>query len=395
MKSQSRTLFKAVGLLLALALVFAACTSDDDDDVSAGGDDGTASDSDGGDGGDGQGEDLEGIEAVYAEIEGLTGDERRQRLIELAEEEGGEVVTYTSDIEAVLETLEPDFEADTGIDMQVTRLGSEEILTRLLQESNAGQVGADTVLITQADAWAAASEDLFAPFNSPLADVLRPEAVVQEHFMGATLAPLIPVWNTDQVDDPPETWQEVFTDYPSFGLETTDYFLYAELIKHFMETNDWTEQEAVDFLKEAASERGRVIKGHSSLQNLLNSGEFAIAAGQYNSVADAAINEGAPAAWKPTTTPVIAITAPVAVPADAPHPAAGLLLAEYRLQEGQRIAFEATNLAGTNPDFVPSVEEVLGVPAEDVILSSREVEFADREKWEALYQEIIQAAGGG
>jgi iron(III) transport system substrate-binding protein len=79
---------------------------------------------------------------VYDQINGLSGDQRTQTLLDLAKKDG-QLSLYTSntDIDDVVKA----FEAKYGLKVETYRANSETVLQRILQESSAHYQGADIV----------------------------------------------------------------------------------------------------------------------------------------------------------------------------------------------------------------------------------------------------------
>ena len=83
-------------------------------------------------------------EELYEEVGGLSGQERRDRLVELAAEEDG-LNLYTSMNADILDAVSEAFSDEFDIDVSVYRAGSETVLQRILQEQDAGFPGNDVV----------------------------------------------------------------------------------------------------------------------------------------------------------------------------------------------------------------------------------------------------------
>src|SRR5687767_11067172 len=64
-------------------------------------------------------------EAVYTEVTALTGTERRDRLVQLAAEEGNRLSIYTSMNADIADIVVPQFEQEFGIDVELYRADSE------------------------------------------------------------------------------------------------------------------------------------------------------------------------------------------------------------------------------------------------------------------------------
>jgi iron(III) transport system substrate-binding protein len=327
-------------------------------------------------------------------LNGLQGDARQQKLIELAKAAGGKATVYSADIEAVLTPLKAQFEKDTGISLETTRLTSVDILARISQEAQANHVAADAVLITDSDSYAADSLKLFEPLQTPVSADLLPGSM-HGGWAAATATPFVAAWNTNNVKgaDIPTDWKQVYENFQGrLGFEITDYTFFGGLVQYFMKTYNMTEDQAVQYFVDHAK-GARVVSGHNTLMNLLNTGEFDMTAGQFSSVVDAAKANGAPGDWKPPVKPLFQINAGVGVLNNAPNCAAGLLYVEYRLQQGQKIAFDASKLAGTNPKYAPSVASNAGISDSDVVVIPKDILFDNRAHWKEQYQKVIDAAG--
>jgi iron(III) transport system substrate-binding protein len=116
-------------LLLVIVLLVAACSS---------------TPTSGGGGGDGGGSEATGFEEVLAQIEDLAGQERTDKLIELAEKEG-QLNLYTSMTSDLADGSASAFDDAYGIEPSVYRADSETVLTRLIEEADAGFPGSDIV----------------------------------------------------------------------------------------------------------------------------------------------------------------------------------------------------------------------------------------------------------
>ncbi|MBA3525279.1 MAG: hypothetical protein H0T85_12185, partial [Geodermatophilaceae bacterium] len=76
-------------------------------------------------------------EQLYEEMAAMSGQERRDRLVELAAEENG-LNLYTSMNVDILDEVVSGFEDAFDIEPSVYRAGSETVLQRILQEQDAG-----------------------------------------------------------------------------------------------------------------------------------------------------------------------------------------------------------------------------------------------------------------
>jgi iron(III) transport system substrate-binding protein len=83
-------------------------------------------------------------EALYTELAGLTGQQRRDELVRRAEEEG-QLSLYTSMTSDVADGVVEAFQDTFDVEVSLYRAGSETVLQRILQEQSANFAGNDVV----------------------------------------------------------------------------------------------------------------------------------------------------------------------------------------------------------------------------------------------------------
>src|SRR5680860_1404179 len=79
-----------------------------------------------------------GLAEVYAELEGLQGEEREARLVELAQQEEGPLSLYTAMNLDNFRPLADDFTSMHGVDVDIYRAGADAVSQRFTQEVMAG-----------------------------------------------------------------------------------------------------------------------------------------------------------------------------------------------------------------------------------------------------------------
>lgn len=327
------------------------------------------------------------LDDVIAELDGLEGDERRQRLIELALEEGGEVSFYGStnidDIGPVIEA----FEDETGVSISHYRAGASTVLNRILQEADAGFAGSDVVQINGPEMLILSGEDLLLDLDIPVA-----EDIVEAGRFDDWLAPYVNAfivgWNTNRVspEDAPTTYEEAFENFSgALAMDVDDSDWFATLVeKYFMEELGMTEEEAVEVFKNAAS-GASVIRGHSLGAELLVAGEYDVHASLYHH--HTARHAEGPMDWQPPVEPVVVRPNGVGIVSSTSRPAASLLLVEFMLTDGQQYLADVGRTPGsTKIDAgLPDDIETIGVDLEKF--------EQERDKWEALYEEVVRESG--
>lgn len=134
---------------------------------------------------------------VFAEVEDLSGPERRKALLEQAQDEE-DITWYTSLNEDVARNVISVFSEATGLDVTLYRAGSEDVRNRLIEEARAGHVGADVVENNGPEMLLLARENVFAPFTSPVQDNLVEDSV-RETWTATRFNIFTVAWNTNLV----------------------------------------------------------------------------------------------------------------------------------------------------------------------------------------------------
>ncbi|MPZ61461.1 MAG: extracellular solute-binding protein [Propionibacteriales bacterium] len=364
----------AVPAVVVLALGLAGCGSPTADEDASGS-------------GDAEGS-VESLDGVYAELEGLDGQERLDRLQELAAEEDAEVTWYTT---TPLEDSEPMVDAfaeEYGIDVELFRASSSDLLQRLLQEADAGRSDADLVTNNGEELHALDSEGLLAPLETPLRDDIADKARF-DTWLGIYLNVAAAAWNTDGLDESeyPTTWEEVLTDHPdSFALEAKAWDWFATLVQeYFVAEKGMTAKEAIDLFLEAAP-GAAVVDGNTGIAELMAAGQYDLVTPTYKNHVSVLADDGAPVAWEPPVEPLILTVNGTGIHSGTDAPATSLLFTEYLLTGGQEILADVYR--------VPANTEYGGLPEEyETITVDVDRSVRLRPRWEQLYDEIIRESG--
>ena len=357
-----------LGLLALLAVTALACASP------------TAPAEEGANGSEG-----DPFAAVFAEVEGLEGQERTDRLAELAaEEEGLNVYTSNTDLAEMAEVFTDTY----GIDVNVYRAQANTVLQRLLQESQAGFAGAD-VYDSNAEELASANEEgLLREYEGPASEGLV-DAADQEGWTGSRLNVFTVSWNTDAVDQPPTSYQDL-ADARFSGLmmmEPRAFEWYMALSGYFTEQEGMS-QEEVDEMFSGMAANSVLVEGNTEHAQFLASGEYGVSTSVYNHLVDEETDAGAPIAREPAVEPVVVRPNGIALMRTARNPASALLLFEWLLTDGQELladAFRVPARADLQSDMLAGLETV------DVDVNQLVSEGAD---WEARYEEVLRTNQG-
>jgi iron(III) transport system substrate-binding protein len=363
----------AVGTVLALA----ACGGSP-----------TSSSSGGGGGGGGNEADSGPTEAeqLYEEVRALSDQERRDRLVELAAEEGG-LNLYTSMNADMVDAVTEAFSDEFDIDVSTYRAGSETVLQRILQEQDAGFAGNDIVETNGSELGALQQEDVMAPcISQELIDQV-PEAGQAEAWTATRFNLFGPSWNTDIITDPPTSWEDLAD--PKYDgqlvLELGDYDWYLGLSDYWLEQGK--SQEEVDQLWADIVDGASVVKGHTVMAELMSAGQFGLASSNYTYIVENAKAAGAPVETQPYVDPLIARPNGGSCMKTAENPATAMLFMDWLMQEGQAVLAEE----GATPAISDQQFEVELYPVDgDKLLESGDEISAEYEELLAGVEEISE-----
>jgi iron(III) transport system substrate-binding protein len=332
------------------------------------------------------------LEAVYAKVQGLSPDARRKALIAMAEKEGGKLNVYGS---ANLDEAEPimsAFKDMSGVDPNLYRASSSDLLQRVLQEASANfKNGADVIYTNGPELQALDDKHLLLPLKSPFTKDLVQETIVSKNWAPIYLNAFTAAWNTKHVSpaQAPKTWEDVLSKFKGkLAMEVGDWDWFATLVtQYFEQQKHLTEKQAVDIVRGAAS-GARMVDGHTLMTQLLAAGEFDASSDVYKHRAAQLKKSGAPVEWEPPVQPIIIRPNGVGIYADTDVPATALLFSDFMLTDVQKmlIKFDRTPASNAVPGGgIPSQYKVL---VADLKTLSRQ-----RDKWEKLYEEIARGAG--
>jgi iron(III) transport system substrate-binding protein len=328
------------------------------------------------------------LQEISSELEGLDPKARRDKLIAMAEEEGGSFNAYGStNLDDIFPMIDA-FEEATGLEVNYYRASSSDILQRVLQEAKANFPGADLIFTNGPELTVIDREGLLAPLDSPVtADI--PEQGVFPTWAWLYLNTFTASWNTDLVspEQAPKTWEDVLAYGDGLALEVGDFDWFATLVKTYFADKGMSEEEAVDLFRPAAA-NARLVDGHTLMAELLVAGEYEVAASTYLHRVLQFEREDAPIAWEPPVEPIIIRPNGIGIHKNAQHPASALLFLEFMLTDAQDLLLEI--------DRQPASEGVEGggIPegVETTIVDLAAL-LEERDKLEGLWEQIIEESG--
>lgn len=370
-----RRVYRLISLVAVAALVATACSSP------------PTSDEDG-EGGGRLVDVTDQLNDIYTQLEGLDPDARREKLIELADEEGGSVDAYGStNLDDIFPMIDQ-FESDTGIDVNYYRASSSDILERVLQEADADFPGADVVFTNGPELTVIDQEGLLAPLNSPVTDDVDEQGVF-DTWVWLYLNTFVASWNTQRVQAPPATWEDVLAYGDGLAVEVGDFDWFATLVKdYFMEQQGMSEEEAVDLFREAVN-GAALVDGHTLMAELLAAGEYDLASSTYLHRILQLKKDDAPVDWEGGPEPIIIRPNGIGIHKYADEPASALLFLEFMMTDAQQLLLEIDRQpasSGVSGGGIPEGVETMVVDL-DALLD-------ERDKWEGLWDEIVEGSEG-
>lgn len=122
------------------------------------------------------------------------------------------ITLYTSEPQEKIDELIADFnEVEPDVDVEVYRAGTGDLTARIESEMAGGDPGADVFLAADAPTFEGYKEqDLLLPLESEEAEAVQEEFQDPEgYYYGTRVIPTVIAYNTNDVDTPPESWDEL------------------------------------------------------------------------------------------------------------------------------------------------------------------------------------------
>ena len=264
------------------------------------------------------------------------GADRQSKLIEGAKKEGALTLYATTPIE-YLRVIIAGFESKYGVNVNLWRSRSENVLQRIVSEARGGKPAFDVVECITPPMEALRKEGLLQRVSAPVHSELQPWALPAHREWAATqLYMFVQSYNTDKVkkEELPKTYADLLDPKwkGKLSMEASDHEWFAETIKQMGQAKG-DKQAGEKFWRDLVAGNGLQLRtGHSLLNNLVGAGEVPLALTVYNSDPETLKKKGSPIDWF-VIEPAIAIPNGVGVSRNAPHPHAAVLFYEYILSE--------------------------------------------------------------
>lgn len=280
------------------------------------------------------------------------------------EEGSAEITLYTSEPQENADELVAAFnEAHPEIGVTIFRSGTGELVTRISSEQEAGGVQADVMVAADAPTFENLKADgLFSQYEPEGADRIAEEFKDPEgYYVGTRLISTIIGYNTNEVQEPPESWQDLTTDeyQGSIGMPSPDYSGAAAY-----NTALWASRPELgwEWIEQLVANEPSVVEGNGQVQQGLASGQFAAGVIIDYMVRDLE-EQGSPVAGVFPEEGVPAIYQPAAIFEGTEEREASETFIDFLIsEEGQQVSVDQNYVP-----IVPDIESPEGAPQLDEI----------------------------
>jgi iron(III) transport system substrate-binding protein len=309
------------------------------------------------------------------------GADRAEKILAAAKDEG-ELNFYTSIAQPDIAPLIDPFEARYGIKVNVWRAGDEQVVQRIVAESQGHRYIVDAVHTGSSFLDALRREKLLAPVASPVLAELAPNVVPGHRQWASTMLSVwVQAYNTHLIKpaDLPKNYDDLLGAHwkGRLGIEAKSADWFATV------ATQMGRDKGVEFFRTLVDTNGVAARtGNSLLNNLVVAGEVPLALEVYNYMPAQAKRRGAPIDWF-VLQPAAARANGVALLTHAPRPACALLLYDYLLSvDAQRIL--------VSRDYVPTNRNVISpMQGINVALVDPAMTMSERGQWNRTFNRIF------
>jgi iron(III) transport system substrate-binding protein len=270
------------------------------------------------------------------ELTRLTGKKRTERLIRGAKAEGA-VTFYTStapeDIQSLLLAFSMRY---PFIRPEMVRDKGTVLRHRFVEEQHQGGSPADVIELTDINLQKIKARGLLRPYLSPEAEPYPKELREEKGYWVAEQKNyLVLAWNTRLIGKAliPRTYDELLD--PKLKGKITIESHDASWMSALM--NYWGENKSSDFFASLGAQVGSIRTGHQIIAEQIAAGSILLSPHIHSNNSEWLKRRSLPIDWRPLE-PVVVELVGAALPVNAPHPHAALLLIDFILStEGQKI----------------------------------------------------------
>jgi iron(III) transport system substrate-binding protein len=263
----------------------------------------------------------------------------------------GKVVWYTSTPVKIAQELAKQFEAKTGIQVELFRSGGSAIMRRFMQESQAGRNAADVMTTSDPAASAQlAAKGAFVPFKP--ADFDKVPAAAKDAngaWIGQRLNMMVMFVLNGKLDkaDYPKTWTDVTDPKYKGKLAMTDPSFTA---LQLMVVATLSRKLGWDYYEKLRKNDIMIVQSNQQVTDTVKRGERVIALGAVDTYATEARMQGHKLDTIYPSDGAFLISSPTAIIKGGPHPNAAKAFAEFM------ISMEAQKLFPTGGSYAARVD---------------------------------------
>jgi iron(III) transport system substrate-binding protein len=227
----------------------------------------------------------------------------------------------------------------------------EKAVQRALTEYQAGEHSVDVIFGPTTDIGYLAKARYLQQYKSPNI----PEGTDQDALGGVPVYVnrFVLAWNTKRVSasDVPSSYQDLLDPKwkGSIGIEAGDVPWMATLLQ------DWGEDQGKSYFEKLRALDPFVQDSHTTLAQLVASGEVPMSPTVYDYDAEGLKRDGAPIDWKPLD-PLVAYPYVISLPSQAPHPNAAMLFIDYMLSKEGQQGIADLGRTPANPEVPPKLD---------------------------------------
>ena len=293
-------------------------------------------------------------------------------------EQSTSLVVYTSMKDSLIAALADDFaDKHPGIETEIVIDGAGRLMARIESEREAGSILADVIWTSEIpDFYYLRDEGLLLQYNPAGADdILNPLEDTGGYFLPARLGTMGIAYNTELIQTPPETWQDLM------GPDYTDSFAFADPETSgtaLMGIAALTEAFGESFFHSLSANGAFVGQGSSQVVEAVASGEIA-ACLAVDYITFDKMKSGAPIAMA-YPPEMIVIPSPVAIFKDSPNAEAAQKFVDYLITpDAQQIIASIGTLPAL--DGIPASDEYNIPPTAEAMARAIEVNDAEMPVW--------------
>lgn len=255
----------------------------------------------------------------------------------------------------------------------------EDVAARLITEQKGRKFTADTFDAPTTNVEKLRREGLLAPYYTPVQDTYNKKHMDPNKYWVPIYHNILTfVYNTNEIKDPPKTWQDLLDPKwkGKLTVEDTDEIWVINFYKA------WGEAKARDYFTRLGKQDLKIVHGHSVMQQMLIAGEVASSPTQYLHQAIADKKTGAPLNFV-IMNPMVVGPEGMTLLKNAPHPHAALLFIDYATsREGQTLLYNrGRNVA--YPGMDPYLKDA------DLLIDDPVISLDNFEHWQKLFKDLL------